>query len=80
MYFCTKIIERIFNIKSQWIAPTISVSIQVIITLLSNQYFFSIQTFILNYASVYFILLANVFPIIISILSLKENKYEIEKG
>ncbi|MBE5737682.1 MAG: hypothetical protein E7348_04705 [Clostridiales bacterium] len=80
MYFCSKIIDHLFNIKKQWISPTISVCIQLIIMLTLSEYFVSVQNFIINYVGVYFIFLANVLPIIISLLSLKEKTYEIEKG
>ena len=80
MYFSSKIIDYVFNLKKQWISPTISVCIQLIIMLTLSEYFVSVQNFIINFVGVYFIILGNVLPIIISLLSLKEKNYEIKKG
>ena len=75
IFFSCKIINKIFSIKKVWIAPSIVVSIQTSITIFCSQYMFLIQNFIMSYAGVFFILMANVIPIIIALLTKKETSY-----
>lgn len=80
MFFASKILDYIFRFKKLWIAPSISVGVQLLIMLVFNEYFASIQTFLTSYVSIYFILLSNVLPIAISLFSLRRNNYAIKKG
>ena len=80
IYFASKIMDSIFNIKKLWISPTISVGIQLIIMLTLSEYIVSVQNFIINFVGVYFLILANILPIIISLLSLREKNYAIKKS
>ena len=76
MYFGTQIINYILNFKKVWIAPIITVGIQILIMLIFYQYIYSIENFIMNYAGVLFILLGNVFPCFAVLMNKKELKYE----
>lgn len=80
IFFSAKILSYVFPFKKLWISPAISVLIQLLIMLIFNEYFSSIQNFIINYGGAFFIILGNIFPIIISIILLKEKKYEIKKS
>ncbi len=83
LYFGARTLEYICKFKKNWIAPLIVVSIQFIISVFLYQYFHSIERFIVNYASFYFILMANILPALTVLLTLKkkkEIKYEYQKS
>ncbi len=81
IYFVSKLLDYIFEFKKIWIAPTISVAIQVFIAIFLNEYIYGIEKFITNYFGYYFLLLGNVLPIIFAIITIKkEKKYAIKKG
>ena len=80
IYFCSKILDYVFNIKFKWIAPCISVGLQVLILIVFNQHVASLGTFILAYCSPFFFLLSNVLPVIISLILRKENSYATQKS
>ena len=73
LFFASKIIDRIFNLKKRWIAPLITVGIQFIITVFFYQFTYSIESFIMNYCGGMFLIMGNVLPIVIS-LSLNKRK------
>ncbi len=83
IYFASRTLEYICNFKKLWIAPLIVVVIQFAISVFLYQYFNSIESFILNYASFYFLLMANVLPSLLALLTLKRKKeaiYEYQKS
>ncbi len=87
IYFGAKSLEYICEFKKSWIAPAIVVTIQFIISIFLYQYYFSIEKFIVNYASFYLVLMANVLPVFTLLLTIKrkkaikkEEKYEYQKG
>ncbi len=80
MFFSAKILNYMFNFKKKWIAPLVSVGTQLIIMLVFNEYYASIQTLLLSYGGILFILLGNVLPIIISIITLRRNNYAIKES
>jgi hypothetical protein len=80
MFFSAKILNHVFNIQKIWIAPAITVGLQLLIMLVFNEYFASIQNFIIDYVGWFFLIFSNILPVIISILIVKENKYAIKKS
>lgn len=80
MFFGAKILNYLFNFQKVWIAPVISVGLQVLIMLILNEYFATIEKIITNYVGWFFLIFSNILPIVISILSIKEKKYAIKKG
>lgn len=82
-YFACELIARLFNIK-RWIAAIISTAPSVILLLFFDEYFKSIENFIINVASGYFIFFGTVFPIIMAIVlkicSKKEFKYALQRN
>ncbi len=80
IYFSSKLLDYIFSIKISWLSPAIVVGIQLIITLFLYQFFVSIENFMTSYFAIYFFFFGNIFPIIISIITLRRNKYEIKEG
>lgn len=76
MYFGARIINYIFQIKKVWIAPIISVGIQIIIMLTFYQFLSSIESFIMNYMGIFFIVFANILPCFTILLNKKELSYE----
>lgn len=82
LYFACKILDRIFEMKYKWISATIVVAISFIVVILFNDYFASIENFIINYASGYFLVLGNILPALSPLLLLKhkqkkEANYEV---
>ncbi len=85
LYFGARTLEYICEFKKRWIAPTIVVTIQFIISVFLYQYFYSIEKFIVNYASFYFIIMANILPIFTLFFTAKKKKekeinYEYQKS
>lgn len=77
LFFSARILNHIFKFKKTYLAPLITVGIQVLIMLFFEQYFFSIENFILNYSSAFFILLSNVFPAVFCLAVKFKGKKEI---
>ena len=80
IYFSSKLIKYIFNIKRLWIAPAITVGLQLFIVLFLYEFSVSFERIITNYFSFYFILLGNVLPIILSIIFIRRTNYATKKG
>ncbi|MBE7081121.1 MAG: hypothetical protein E7372_00995 [Clostridiales bacterium] len=80
IYFSSKLLDYIFSIKIIWISPVIVVGFQLIITLFLYQYFVSIEMFMTSYFAIYFFVFGNIVPIIISLITLRRNKYAIKEG
>ena len=76
LFFSCRILNYIFGITKKWIAPIIVIAIQLGIMVLLTEYYASIESFIENYAGVYFLILGNIFPIIAAFLKNKEAKNE----
>ena len=80
LYFSSKLLNYIFSIKKLWVSPVIVVLIQLIITLCFYEFFVSIEWFMTGYFAVYFFILANILPVIISLITLRRTGYAIKKG
>lgn len=79
-YFSAIIFNRVFNVKSPWIAPSVIVTIQFIVCVLLPQFTVSIENFILNFCGFLFIILSNVFPLLFCLLCKKDGALNYEKG
>lgn len=79
-YFSSQVINKIFNIKKNFIAPIIAVGLQLLLQLFFSQFSFGIENFITNYMGVFFIIMANVLPIIICLICKKGEIKNHEKG
>lgn len=81
IYFVSKLLDYVFEFKKVWIAPAISVAIQVFIAIFLNEYIYSIEKIITNYLGYYLILVGNLLPVIFAIITIKkEKKYATKKG
>ncbi len=81
IYFVSKLLDYVFEFRKIWIAPMISVAIQLFITVFLNQYIYGFEKFITSYFGYYFLLVGNLLPIIFSILVIKKEKeHAIKKG
>lgn len=76
LFFASKVLDRIFSINKRWISPLIVVGVQLIVIVVFYQFTYSIETFILNYLGIFFLIMSNVLPIVIS-LTVKKPKKEI---
>lgn len=82
LFFACKILDRIFEVKYKWISALIVVAFSFTVVILFSDYFASIENFIINYASGYFLVLGNVLPALSPLLLLKnkqckEKEYEV---
>ena len=81
IYFVSKLLDYLFEFKKVWIAPVISVAIQIFIAIFLNEYIYGIEKFVTTYFGYYLLLVGNVLPIIFAILTIKkEKKYAIKEG
>ena len=80
IYFSSKLLKYIFAIKKLWISPTILVGLHLFIVLVLYEFSVSFERIITQYFSLYFILLGNLLPIILSILFIRRKKYANKKG
>ena len=82
-YFATDLIVRFFGVKRNLAAVIISLP-PAILLLFFEEYFATIETFITQTASGFFLLFGTVFPaaaaIVMKIRLVKENKIEIQRG
>ncbi len=81
IFFVSKLLDYVFEFKKNWIAPLLSVAVQLAISVFLNEYIYGIEKIITGYLGYYFLLLGNVLPIIFSILTIKKEKdYAIKKS
>ena len=80
IYFSSKLIKYIFNFKKLWIAPSITVGLQLFIVLVLYEFTVSFENIITNYFSFYFIIVGNILPIILSTIFIRRTKYATKKG
>lgn len=71
LYFCCKILNRIFNLKKLWIAPIITLSMHLFIILFLSEYYATIERLFLGYSALFFFVLGNVLPIFTIFLNKK---------
>ena len=74
IYFAVKMLQGIFPIKQKWIFPLCVTSAYALLLLFFNEFFYSIEQFMLIYANGYFLLLGNILPIFTVFLRNKEKK------
>ncbi len=77
IYFCCYSLSKVFNLKRRWIIPLIINTLAFGLIEALGEYVYSIETFILNYANIFFLIMGNVLPIISIFLKNKENKNEV---
>lgn len=75
LFFASKILENIFNIKNKFISPLIVVGLAFLFVLIFNEYYYSIKGFILNALSFALLFFSNIFPLIF-IFTKNKEKYE----
>ena len=66
-YFASELIHRLFSIK-RWMAATIATLPSAVLLLFFGEYFLSIENFIINIASGYFIFFGTLFPVVMAII------------
>ena len=63
IYFCCKLLNRIFGFTKPWIAPTITILLHLIIVLFLSEYYATIERIFLGYGALFFFIFGNVLPI-----------------
>ena len=77
-YFATELLTRIVPVK-RFIAAIITCAIPAAVLLFTDEYFYSIENFILNFASGYFIFFGCVFPIAAAIFMKLRKKEKLNE-
>lgn len=77
IYFCCYSLSKVFNLKRRWVIPLIVNTLAFGLIEALGEYVYSIETFMLNYANVFFLIMGNVLPILSIFLKNKENNNEI---
>lgn len=82
LFFACKIFNYLFNIRKKWIAPLIVVGFQLLILVFLNEYYASVENFLMNKANVFFLIAGNVLPMLSILLVNREkiNEYELKKN
>ncbi len=80
LFFASKILQTIFDIKNIYLPPAIVVAISFIITVFLYQYYYSIQKIITVYLGWFMLVFGNLFPIIFSLIKSKGERYERVKN
>jgi hypothetical protein len=73
MFFAVKILNKVLSPKNNWIIPLIISLVLIIITLLFSEFTHSIETFSVVYAGWFYLIMANVLPIILCLTTKKEK-------
>ena len=66
LYFSSKILERLFNVKIKWLCPLIIVLAHALITLFTVRYAHGLENFIINDLAYFYLIIGNILPIILS--------------
>lgn len=80
IYFASRLLNKIFNIQKEWIAPIFTVGTQIAIAVLCERFSFSVQFLTTNVFSLFFFALSNLFPILFCKLCKKETNNNYEKS
>lgn len=67
LFFATKIIEQVFEVRQKYLVPLIVIGISFIFTWIFNQYYYSIKKFILGVISPIMMIFANIFPLVFAL-------------
>ncbi len=74
LFFSCKILNYVLGFSKKWISPLIVVGIQLLILVFLNEYYASVENFLMNKINVFFLLVGNVLPALSVLLINKENK------
>ncbi len=78
IYFSVDILRYIFGTDKSLIYSIVINSCLVLFFIIFEEYFSSIEDFILNYLSAFFLIFSNVLPMLFVLLLKGENKYELK--
>ena len=77
LFLSAKILDHLFKFKKTWISALIVSATEFFILVFFTQYYLSIERLVMNYLSVFFLVMANVLPIFTALLKNKENYNEV---
>ena len=80
LFFSAKIFSYIFSIKKKWVSPLIVVLFHAFVIIFLYQRIHGIEVFIMKFAGWFFLLTANILPIIICLTAKKEKGYAIKEN
>jgi len=81
MFFSSKLLDYVFNIKKRWISPLIAVGGEFLIMIFFVRRLFAMESYIPKYCGVFFFFMSVILPVVICIFgSRKEIKYERTKS
>ena len=76
VFFSAKCLDYVFNFNKKWIAPLIVTAILLLTTMYLNEFYATLQKVFSLYLSAFFLIMANVLPLITLFFSRKEKKNE----
>lgn len=65
MFFASRLIKVIFNIQKSWLCSLIVNVTLALVLLFADNYFYQISQFIINYCGYFFLIMANIIPILL---------------
>lgn len=78
LYFSCRILQKLLPIKKKWVFSIIISLFYILLLTVFNEYAYSLEVFILNYASGIFLIFSNILPILVciikAIIDKKSNK------
>ncbi len=80
VYFASRLLNKIFSIKKEWIAPSVTVGIQLALAVICERFSFSVQFLTNNVFGLFFFVLSNLFPALFCKFCKKEMKKNHEKS
>ncbi len=78
VFFCSKILCKLIDIKRKWITILVLIGIETILITVFSEYYKSIEDFILNYAGYYYIFMSVILPCCAPLLIIKKDKNAVE--
>ncbi len=76
LFFATKLLNYVFNIRIKWLSSIIVIIIEALIMVVFTQYYLTIENLNMKYASAFYIVFGNLLPIATIFLKNKEIKNE----
>lgn len=81
LFFASKSLDYILGFSKKWISPLIVIGIQLFILIFLNEYYASVENFLMSKINWFFLIVGNILPALCVFLIKKESKkqYAIEK-
>lgn len=79
VFFACRCLNYLFNLKQKWISSLIVIAFLFVLTIALNEFYYSLEKLFSGYLSAYFLIMANIIPLICLFFTKKEKKNAFEK-